>query len=113
MRLRHEPFGHSGYGFWAGTIYPTSGTLEVWFQHLKPYTPFDDESVRREFRDRLNRAPGVEVAEAKIALRPSIRLSVFADEAAAEALTKAFAWLPAIARERLGSGTTPGDQPTP
>jgi len=108
LRLRHKPFGHESYGFWAGSIYPGSGNLEVWFQHLKPHVPFDDESVRNEFRALLNEAEGVDIAEAKIGRRPSIGLGVFGSPNAVEQLSRAFAFLPRIARERLTDMGTAG-----
>lgn len=101
LRLRHEPFGHSSYGLWCGAIYPASGGIEVWFQHLKRHQPFDEEIIRNEFRRQLNQANGVDIAEAKLALRPSIDLEVLADPIAVEALIDAFGYLPTIARQRL------------
>ncbi|WUH92661.1 DUF262 domain-containing protein [Streptomyces sp. NBC_00433] len=63
---------------WPLGIYPVSGTVEVVFQYLKRRPPFDDEPPRRELLSRLNAIAGVELAEAKLDLRPSFPLEVFA-----------------------------------
>jgi hypothetical protein len=54
---------------WPAAIYP-SGKVEVVFQHLSVRPPFDDVTLREELRQRLNQLPGVDIAAAKIALRP-------------------------------------------
>ncbi|MER5758511.1 DUF262 domain-containing protein [Streptomyces sp. NPDC002082] len=64
---------------WPIAIYPVSGTTEVVFQHLKRRPPFDDEPSRRELMARLNRIEGIDLAEAKLDLRPSFPLEAFAD----------------------------------
>ncbi|MER7000240.1 DUF262 domain-containing protein [Streptomyces sp. NPDC000410] len=63
---------------WPIAIYPVIGTAEVVFQHLKRRPPFDDEPLRRELMARLNRIEGIDLAEAKLDLRPSFSLEVFA-----------------------------------
>ncbi|WP_037911097.1 GmrSD restriction endonuclease domain-containing protein [Actinacidiphila yeochonensis] len=64
---------------WPLGIYPVSGTVEVVFQYLKRRPPFDDEALRRELLDRLNAIDGIGLAEAKLDLRPSFPLEVFAE----------------------------------
>lgn len=64
---------------WPLALYPVTGTAEVVFQHLKRRPPFDDEVLRRELMARLNRVEGIVLAEAKLDLRPSFPLEVFAD----------------------------------
>ncbi|MFJ9445271.1 DUF262 domain-containing protein [Kitasatospora sp. NPDC101235] len=64
---------------WPLAIYPVSGTAEVVFQYLKDRSPFDDTEVRRELLRRLNEIDGIELSEAKLDLRPSFPLQVFAD----------------------------------
>lgn len=56
-----------------------SGTVEVVFQYLKRRPPFDDEPLRCELLDRLNAIDGIGLAEAKLDLRPSFPLEVFAE----------------------------------
>ncbi|MFE5585397.1 DUF262 domain-containing protein [Kitasatospora sp. NPDC056531] len=64
---------------WPLALYPVAGTAEVVFQYLKDRSPFDDTEVRRELLRRLNEIDGIELAEAKLDLRPSFPLQVFAD----------------------------------
>ncbi|MFD7446005.1 DUF262 domain-containing protein [Streptomyces sp. NPDC059909] len=64
---------------WPVAIYPVSGTVEVVFQHLKNRSPFDDTEQRRELLQRLNKIDGVELPEAKLELRPSFPVRVFAE----------------------------------
>lgn len=64
---------------WPLAIYPVSGTVEVVFQYLKRRSPFDDEPLRRELLDRLNGIDGIGLAEAKLDLRPSFPLEIFAE----------------------------------
>ncbi|MFF7393976.1 hypothetical protein ACFZAE_36730 [Streptomyces scabiei] len=62
---------------WRLGIYPVAGTVEVVFQYLKRRPPFDDEPLRRELMTRLNGIEGIDLAEAKLDLRPSFPLEVF------------------------------------
>lgn len=71
--------GRAGRGVWPLALYPVTGTVEVVFQHLKHRPPFDDQEPRRELLRRLNEIEGVELAEAKLDLRPSFPMDVFAD----------------------------------
>ncbi|MFJ6944844.1 DUF262 domain-containing protein [Streptomyces wuyuanensis] len=64
---------------WPVAIYPVSGTVEVVFQHLKNRSPFDDTEQRRELMQRLNKIDGIELPEAKLELRPSFPVRVFAE----------------------------------
>ncbi|WP_236648375.1 MULTISPECIES: hypothetical protein [Micromonospora] len=62
------------------------------FQHLSVRTPFDDVTLREELRQRLNQLPGVDIAAARIALRPGFPLTVLADADAREALLDHLRW---------------------
>ncbi|MFJ1866249.1 DUF262 domain-containing protein [Streptomyces sp. NPDC088097] len=62
---------------WPIGIYPVSGTVEVVFQYLKRRPPFDDEPLRRGLMERFNSIDGIDLAEAKLDLRPSFPLEVF------------------------------------
>jgi alkylated DNA nucleotide flippase Atl1 len=64
---------------WPVGIYPVSGTVEVVFQYLKTRSPFDDTEQRRELLNRLNKIDGIDLPEAKLELRPSFPVSVFAE----------------------------------
>lgn len=63
---------------WPIGVYPVSGTAEVVFQYLKRRPPFDDEPLRRALMERFNAIDGIDLAEAKLDLRPSFPLEVFA-----------------------------------
>jgi alkylated DNA nucleotide flippase Atl1 len=63
---------------WPFTLYPVFGTVDVVFQYMRSRPPFDDSALRREFMDRLNATEGIELAEAKLELRPSFPLEVLA-----------------------------------
>jgi alkylated DNA nucleotide flippase Atl1 len=63
---------------WPVGIYPVSGTVEVVFQYLKSRSPFDDTEQRRELLHRLNKIAGIDLPEAKLELRPSFPVTVFA-----------------------------------
>lgn len=67
---------------WPLALYPVSGTVEVVFQYLKRRPPFDDEPLRRELMNRLNKIEGIDLAEAKLDLRPSFAVEVFAAHSA-------------------------------
>lgn len=56
-----------------------------------PYA-FDEVTLREELRQRLNQLPGVEIAAAKLALRPGFSLAVLADADAREALLDHLRW---------------------
>ncbi|WP_405683945.1 DUF262 domain-containing protein [Streptomyces sp. NBC_00057] len=64
---------------WPIALYPVTGTAEVVFQYLKRRPPFDDEPLRRALMQRFNTVDGIDLAEAKLDLRPSFPLEVFAD----------------------------------
>ncbi|MFF0232691.1 DUF262 domain-containing protein [Micromonospora sp. NPDC005254] len=76
---------------WPATIYP-SGKFEVVFQHLSVRPPFGDFALREELRQRLNQLPGVDIAAAKIALRPGFPLTVLTDSDARDALLDHLRW---------------------
>jgi hypothetical protein len=61
----------------------SNGWLEIQFQHLLRRPPFDDEKVRLELLERLNEISGVSIGRDRIAKRPSIRLSLLAQNPAA------------------------------
>lgn len=64
---------------WPLALYPVTGTAEVVFQYLKDRSPFDDTERRRELLRHLNEIDGIELPEAKLELRPSFPLQVFAE----------------------------------
>ncbi|MEH1168275.1 DUF262 domain-containing protein [Micromonospora sp. CPCC 205539] len=76
---------------WPATIYP-SGKFEIVFQHLSTRPPFDDIALRGQFRQRLNELEGVNLAAAKLALRPGFALDVLVNVKAREALIEHLRW---------------------
>ncbi len=76
---------------WPATIYP-SGKFEIVFQHLSTRPPFDDITLREQFRQRLDALPGVKIAPAKLALRPGFPLDALVDVTAREALIEHLRW---------------------
>jgi alkylated DNA nucleotide flippase Atl1 len=76
---------------WPAAIYP-SGKFEVVFQHLSVRPPFDDVTLREALRQRLNQLPGVDIAAAKIALRPGFPLTVLTSPKDCDALIEHLAW---------------------
>jgi alkylated DNA nucleotide flippase Atl1 len=87
LMARNDPAG----SIWPMTLYP-SGKCEVVFQHLATRRPFDDRTRREEFRQRLNKVPGVNIAEARIALRPGFPLTVLANAADRDLVIEQLGW---------------------
>ncbi|MFI8511258.1 DUF262 domain-containing protein [Streptomyces sp. NPDC085460] len=75
---------------WPFTLYPVFGTVEVVFQYMRSRPPFDDSGLRQDFMARLNGVPGIELAEAKLELRPSFPLEVLATRS--EDIVSIMAW---------------------
>ncbi|MTK03818.1 DUF262 domain-containing protein [Micromonospora sp. CP22] len=83
--------GHRDGDIWPMTLYP-SGKVEVVFQHLANRTPFGDVALREQFRQRLNQLPDVNIAAAKLALRPGFPISILADSTTTTALVEHLQW---------------------
>lgn len=83
--------GHHEGDIWPMTLYP-SGKVEVVFQYLANRLPFDDVRLREQLRQRLNQLPGVNIAAAKLTLRPGFPLTVLADDSAAAGLVEHLQW---------------------
>lgn len=88
--LSRTKFDEDG-SIWPAAIYP-SGKFEVVFQYLRSRTPFDDRGLREEFRQRLNKAPGVGIRSVKLELRPGFDLSVLLDSQSRDNVRDALAW---------------------
>lgn len=72
-------------------FYPT-GKCEVVFQYMATRRPFDDVELRREFRNRLNKIPGIDLPEAKLELRPGFQLELLTDSASRETFMDTLTW---------------------
>ena len=76
---------------WPIVLYPT-GKCEVVFQYLAVRPPFDDVQLRREFRDRLAKIPGVNLPDSKLELRPGFPVELLAEDASRKTFIAALNW---------------------
>ena len=83
--------GRRPHNLWPVVLYPT-GKCEVVFQHMAIREPFDDIQLRQEFRERLNKIPGVDLPVAKLELRPSFPLALLASIEARAIFIDALTW---------------------
>jgi hypothetical protein len=83
--------GRRPHNLWPVVLYPT-GKCEVVFQHMAIRKPFDDVQLRQEFRERLNKIPGVDLPAAKLELRPNFLLKLLADAEARATFIDALTW---------------------
>jgi alkylated DNA nucleotide flippase Atl1 len=86
-RVKADPRGN----IWPAALYP-SGKFELVFQHMRIRAPFEDYGSRDEFRQRLNKIPGVDLPTAKLDLRPGFELALLRDETARNTLVEALEW---------------------
>lgn len=100
--LKLLPYGHNGYVLWCGALY-VSGSISIWFQHLKTKEPFSEVPVREAIRSQLNEGPGVDIPESKLGLRPSIPLTVLAVAASRSAVESALRLIVRTAQTPLES----------
>ncbi|MCJ7618837.1 MAG: hypothetical protein MUP64_01295 [Anaerolineae bacterium] len=82
---------------WRGKAYTliavwTYGRVELQFQHMMNWPPFDDESKRLELLRSLNQIPGVSIPEDAVSRRPAFSLSTLRDAAAMRRFADALDW---------------------
>jgi hypothetical protein len=70
----------------------TNGRVELQFQWLKRYTPFDSESARIELLRRINETTGVNFGPDATTRRPSFDLALLSDPHAEESFHGAVQW---------------------
>ncbi|MFC6881464.1 MULTISPECIES: GmrSD restriction endonuclease domain-containing protein [Actinomadura] len=88
---RCTPYIHaSSTDYWLLHLYPE--VTEIPFTSLKLRAPFDDPEKREELRSRLNDAPGVEIPESKLDLRPNFPNSLLTDDGALDILISTLDW---------------------
>lgn len=87
----------SGTQCWPITLW-TYPNLQVNFQTLARRAPFDQESLRKELRDRLTQIPGVVIGDASLTKKPSIQLTSLVAPGALDTLTSAMEWVKAQVR---------------
>ncbi len=85
----HGPPGADVFPF----IIWTDARIELQFAALSNRPPFDDEILRRELAVRLNDIQGVNISDARRAMRPAIELRVLAEPAALAAFQEAMLWV--------------------
>lgn len=89
-------------GIWPLTIYPGTGrggVVEVPFQHLANRVSFTDYALRNELRERLNQMEEVDIAQGKLALRPSFRLTTLVVPGSGRLLQETLLWFRDRVRE--------------
>jgi hypothetical protein len=69
---------------WTVSVW-TYGTVEIQFKQLMKQQPFQDETLRRELRERLIAIPGIRISESEMTQRPPVRFRSLTD---AQALTR-------------------------
>jgi hypothetical protein len=85
------PYIHgSSTDYWMLNLYPE--VTEIPFPSLKLRAPFDDPDKREELRSRLNDAPGAEIPESKLDLRPNFPNSLLTDPGALDVLISTLDW---------------------
>ena len=68
-----------GRGFFLIAVW-TYGTIEMQFQDVGPFPPFNDQSMRHELRNRLNQVLSNPSAEDRVARRPPIPMEELVDK---------------------------------
>ena len=87
---------HKGNAIWP--LVPTLPSyITVASEGLAARAPFDDESLRDEFRRRLNEVDGINLAPDSVGRRPSFPFSAVATEKSRERLYSALEWFVGVA----------------
>jgi len=86
----------------------TAGNIRIWFHFLRMKPPFNNESLRREFRDRLCRIPGASIPDERLSGIPKIPLELLRSEAGLTAFKDAVTWMLSVLE-----GGTPGQDVHP
>jgi hypothetical protein len=81
---RYEP---SPFGIWS------NGKIEIHFQYLAYYPPFDSEELRRALLERLNAIQGVRISEQSLTRRPGVPLSALVAPEALQSFLSTFSWV--------------------
>ena len=79
-----------GPNYWPFGIY-TNGYFEMKFQYMQ-MEPFNEESMRVEFINRLNDIPGVSIPQDKASRRPSFPVSVLGKDENLQQLFSVINW---------------------
>ena len=82
---------HGGRTYWP-IAFRTNGSVEAVMRWLAPLPPFEDEAVRRDFLDRINRIPGVALPVTDLAGHPRFPLATLTTDDGRAALFEALEW---------------------
>lgn len=85
--LDHAGESYSFVAFW------TSGLVQIQFGQMLRKAPFEDEALRRELLQRLNKIPGVSIPDTKLNVYPGFPISLVTQPAALESLLAVFNWV--------------------
>jgi len=70
----------------------TDGKVQLWFQYMSRKTPFSDEALMLELREKLCEIPGVDIDESKLTGKPVIPLDKLTDNEAMSKFKQVFEW---------------------
>lgn len=84
---------------WPWLLCPAQGLIEVVFQYLKVRPPFDDTATREALRLAINEIPGVDLAAARLELRPSFPMRHIATSEGSQAVRRVHEWFIAQLRD--------------
>lgn len=76
----------------------TDGGIDVQFFRMKDRPPFDDLSLRREFRDRLNLVQGISLPDSSVDRRPKLQLNMLTGDDDLQQFIAALDWYVEIVR---------------
>jgi hypothetical protein len=85
-------YEHNGKSYSLFAAY-TYGSVEVCFQYMKSWEPFQDTALRLELLRRINLAPGVDFPESSIELRPRLSLDQLGEPDVMSAFLEAYDWV--------------------
>ena len=82
---------------WTFTFW-TDGGVMLELRNMRTRPPFDDDHLRLELVDRLNRIPGVDIPPERAAGIPTIPMSTFVDDEKLNAFLDVFDWVVQVIR---------------
>jgi hypothetical protein len=97
---------------WYVALIEADGRLYLPYEYLRKRAPFDSEALLKEYRDRLNRIPGISLTEKPS--WPSVSLSSFSSDEALTGLFQVILWVSDIVRAEVqhAAGTLPSNPPS-
>jgi hypothetical protein len=83
---------HGDSSIWPFGLY-LSGHVEIKFQYIASWPPFDDRDRRAEILHRLNSIDGIDLPEDRLEKRPSFRVEVLESHEALQSFLDTMAWV--------------------